>query len=79
MKRTQKIALLKEIASGRATIHNTLEPRFALAKVDPDTGALIPWRATSIDRDPVREARNAELLKRAATDLSITVIKIIYE
>jgi len=79
MTRAQKIALLKDIASGRATIHDSLEPRFALATVDPDTGALIPWQAVSIDRDRAKEAANADLLRRAETDNSITVIRIMYE
>lgn len=79
MNRREKIALLKGIIKGETTIHDAMEPRFVIAEVDSDTGELKPYKASTFNPDPESVARNAELIRLAATDPSITVVKIIRE
>jgi hypothetical protein len=76
MNRRQKIALLKGIIKGHTTIQEVMEPRFAIAEIDSETGELKPWRASMCNADRERIERNAELLRMAANDPTINVIKI---
>lgn len=77
MDRRDKIALLKGIAKGEASI-TELQTRYVVATNDPVTGELIPYHFSG-KVDPDREARSAALLKQSTTNPGIKVIRIVRE